>query len=305
MNRAAKNLLKDLAAVCENPWGAHNIRVNGKVEGRANSGGIKITPRSKGDGIDVHIKPGTKGETLFIPVVLTDSGFSEVVHNNFYIGKNCEVTIAAGCGIHNDDKHLTQHDGTHTFHIGAGARVKYIETHQGRGSGSGIKSLNPKTVMNLEPNSMFEIETTQIKGVDLTDRVTIANVGDDAKLIIAEKLMTDDAEKATTRYEMNLNGRNSNVSLSSRSVAKGKSKQYFYSILNGNNSCHGHSQCDAIITDNATVEAIPNITANTTDAQLIHEAAIGKIAGEQIIKLMTLGLTRDAAEGEIIAGFLS
>lgn len=301
----AKQLLDALATVCENPYGAHNIRINGKVTSRASANGIEITPRPRGDGIDVHIAPNTRGETIFIPVVLSDSGFRETVHNHFYIGAGCDVVIGAGCGIHNDGNHLTQHDGTHTFHIGESARVKYIEQHQGRGSGTGVKSLNPKTVLLLGRDSELEMETIQIGGVDVTERITTVTAGDGAKLVIREKLMTDCAEVATTKYEINLDGKNASAGLSSRSVARGDSRQTFYSTVNGNNICTGHSECDAIIADNATVKAVPDVTANHVGAQLVHEAAIGKIASEQITKLMTLGLTRETAESEIIAGFLS
>lgn len=305
MNAIVKNILKVVSDINKKIEGAYNIRVNGKSEGRSNSKGIEIVSRPNGDGIDVYIEPGTQNEFLHIPVVIDDSGFKDVVHNNFFIGNDCEVQIIAGCGIHNDGTHLTQHDGIHTFYVGENSKVKYIEKHYGEGEGTGDRVLNPVTVLNLEKGSYVEIETVQINGVDSTKRVTKCDIGDDAKLVIKEKLMTSGVQSATTEFEVNLNGKNSSASVSSRSVAKGDSKQYFFSVVNGNNLCSGHSECDAIIMDNAMVKAVPDVTANHVDASLIHEAAIGKIAGEQIIKLMTLGMSEEEAEKEIVAGFLA
>lgn len=305
MNTTVRDMLKRVSDIDGVPKGAHNIRVNGRRESSANSQGIQIVPMEDGAGIDVHVKAGTKNDFLHIPVVIHESGIREVVRNNFYIGSDCDVKIIAGCGIHNDGVHLTQHDGVHTFYIGENSKVKYVEKHYGEGSGTGERILNPVTVIHLEKGSVFEIETVQINGVDSTKRTTRCDIGDDAKLIVKEKLMTNGSQSATTEFEVNLDGKNSSASISSRSVAKGESQQCFMSVINGNNLCSGHSECEAIIMDNAMVKAVPDVTANHVDASLIHEAAIGKIAGEQIIKLMTLGLSEKDAEAEIISGFLS
>ncbi len=250
------------------------------------------------------VKPGTVGEMAHIPVVVDGSGFQDMVYNDFWIGENSDITIIAGCGIHNDGIHLSRHDGIHTFHVGKNARVRYVEKHYGEGGGSGERVLNPETVLLLESGSELIMETTQIEGVDSTKRVTRGTIADDAKLTVKEKLMTSGTQTAGTYFEIALDGQNSSVDLVSRSVAKDHSKQEFLSKISGNNACAGHSECDAIIMDKASVKAIPEITANHVDASLIHEAAIGKIAGEQIIKLTTLGLTVQEAEGEIIRGFL-
>lgn len=287
------------------PEGAYNIRVNGESIGRSNSENVEIRSKEDKPGIDIIVKPGTKGEMVHIPVVVDASGLEDMVYNDFYIGEDADVNIVAGCGIHNDGTHLSQHDGIHTFHVGENARVTYVEKHYGEGEGTGKKVLNPETVVNLEKNSYLEMETVQIEGVDNTHRVTTGKCDDGASLIIKEKLMTSGNQVATTRFDVDLYGEESSADVVSRSVAKGNSKQEFLSAINGNNQCHGHSECDAIIMDDAIVTAIPELTANNIDAALIHEAAIGKIAGEQLTKLMTLGLTEEQAEREIINGFLS
>lgn len=304
MDAITSKMLKTVADIDHIPSGAYNIRVDGKSVGRSSSENISITPKEDGSGIDIHIKPGTTNETVHIPVVIKSTGISEVVYNDFYIGEDSDVLIVAGCGIHNDGLSLSQHDGIHTFHVAKNAKVKYVENHYGEGTGTGARILNPVTVLNLDKGSFVEMESVQIEGVDDTNRVTKSKIADDATLIIREKLMTSGVQNARTEYEIDLDGENSSVTVSSRSVAKDNSYQEFYSNVNGNNNCNGHSECDAIIMDNGKVKAIPVVTANHADASLIHEAAIGKIAGEQIIKLMTLGLSSEEAEREIVAGFL-
>lgn len=304
MDQVKENILKTVANMSGEPTGAYNIRVNGKSAGRNSTKNIKIESRDDGKGINLYVEPNTKHEFAHIPVVLDNSGLVDMVYNDFYIGENSDVLIVAGCGIHNDGDHLTQHDGIHTFHIGKNARVKYVEKHYGEGGGSGENILNPVTVINLSEGSHMEMESVQIEGVNSTKRVTEAVIGDNASLVIKEIIMTSGNQSAITDFKVDLNGENSSVSLASRSVAKDNSKQYFYSIVNGNNKCIGHSECDAIIMDNAMVKAVPDVTANHVDASLIHEAAIGKIAGAQIEKLMTLGLTEEESEKEIVNGFL-
>ena len=304
MDQVKENILKTVANMSGNPTGAYNIRVNGKSAGRNSTKNIKIESRDDGKGINLYVEPNTKHEFAHIPVVLDDSGLVDMVYNDFYIGENSDVFIVAGCGIHNDGEHLTQHDGIHTFHVGKNARVKYVEKHYGEGGGSGENILNPVTVIHLDEGSHMEMESVQIEGVNSTKRVTESVIGDNASLVIKEIIMTSGNQSAITDFKVDLNGKNSSVSLASRSVAKDNSKQYFYSIVNGNNECIGHSECDAIIMDNAMVKAVPDVTANHVDASLIHEAAIGKIAGAQIEKLMTLGLTEEEAEKEIVNGFL-
>lgn len=299
-----KKILKTVADIDGTPQGAYNIRVNGQSAGRVSTQNVEIRPKEKGMGLEVYVKPGTKKEYVHIPVVVDGSGFADLVYNDFYIGAGSDVQIIAGCGIHNDGVHLSKHDGIHTFYVGEGARVKYVEKHYGEGNGSGERVLNPVTVVHLEADSYLEMETVQIEGVDSTKRVTRGDVKDNAQLIIKEKLMTGGTQKATTEFEVTLDGAGSSANVISRSVAKGNSYQEFISKIDGNNECAGHSECDAIIMDNGCVKAIPEITANHVDASLIHEAAIGKIAGEQITKLMTLGLTREEAEQEIVSGFL-
>ena len=255
-------------------------------------------------GIDIIIKPGTKKESVHIPVVLSQSGLTEMVYNDFYVGDDCDVTIVAGCGIHNGGDETSKHDGIHSFFIGKNSHVRYVEKHYGSGDGKGKRIMNPVTVVELGEDSYMEMETVQIRGVDSTQRSTVATLEDGAKLVITERLMTHGTQKAESHFKVDLNGVGSSTNLISRSVAKEDSTQLFVSEINGNNQCAGHSECDAIIMDNAKIGAVPKITANHLDAALIHEAAIGKIAGEQITKLMTLGLTEAEAEEQIVNGFL-
>ncbi len=304
MNEVQKEILEKVSGLRSAPTGAYNIRMNGVSVGRSDSKSISILSKNDGSGLEVRIEAGTKGETLHIPVVVSQSGLADLVRNDFYIGEEAEVTIIAGCGIHNDGHAQTRHDGLHVFHVGRGARVLYEEKHYGQGEGTGEKILNPLTEIFLAPDSYLEMDTVLFKGVDSTKRVTRAELADGATLIVREKLMTHGRQKAETEFAVDLNGQDSSANIISRSVAKGRSSQIFLSKIDGNNRCLGHSECDAIIMDNASVKAIPEITANHGEASLIHEAAIGKIAGEQIIKLMTLGLTREEAEAQIVNGFL-
>lgn len=304
MDQIQKTLLEQVADLHEMPSGAYNIRANGSSAGRATTANIDIVTKEDKQGIDIVIKPGTKKESVHIPVVLSQSGLTEMVYNDFYVGDDCDVTIVAGCGIHNSGDADSRHDGIHTFYIGKNAHVKYVEKHYGSGDGKGGRIMNPQTVVELGENSFLEMETVQIKGVDSTKRSTTATLADGAKLIVTEKLMTHGTQTAETAFQVDLNGDGSSANIISRSVAKDDSYQLFLSKINGNNRCAGHSECDGIIMDNARISAIPEITANNLDAELIHEAAIGKIAGEQIIKLMTLGLTEEEAEAQIVNGFL-
>lgn len=304
MDEIQKTLLEQVADLHSVPAGAYNFRVNGQGAGRNTTANIDIVTKEDKPGIDIIIKPGTKKESVHIPVVLSATGLKDLVYNDFYIGEDADVTIIAGCGIHNGGKEASSHDGIHSFHIGRNARVKYVEKHYGQGDGTGERIMNPTTIIEIDENGYMEMDTVQIKGIDSTRRETRATLSDGATLIIREKLMTHGRQTATTDFTVDLNGVDSSTNVISRSVAKDDSVQTFLAKINGNNKCAGHSECDAIIMDNASVRAIPEITANNVDASLIHEAAIGKIAGEQLIKLMTLGLTEEEAEAQIVNGFL-
>ncbi|MBE6894865.1 MAG: SufD family Fe-S cluster assembly protein [Ruminococcaceae bacterium] len=299
-----KDLLEKVADLHEVPQGAYNIRANGQAAARSTTANIDIVTKTDKPGIDIIIKPFTKNESVHIPVVISQTGHTEMVYNDFYIGEGADVTIVAGCGIHNTGDSESRHDGIHTFYVGKNAKMRYVEKHYGAGDGNGKNVMNPTTVINLDENAYVEMDTVQIKGVDSTDRVTTAKIAKGATLIVSEKLMTHGKQSATTKFEVDLDGENSATHVISRSVAKDESKQLFLSNVNGNNACNGHTECDAIVMDKAVVSAIPQIQANHTDASLIHEAAIGKIAGEQLTKLMTLGLTEKEAEDQIINGFL-
>lgn len=303
-NPVLGGLLKTIAGIADTPKGAYNIRVDGQGIDRRSTENIEIVSKPEGKGIEIYVKPGTKGEFVHIPVVVDESGFQDLVYNDFYIGDDADVDIIAGCGIHNDGEHLSQHDGIHTFHVGKNAKVRYVEKHYGEGNGSGERVLNPVTVVHLEKGAYLEMETVQIEGVDSTKRVTNADLKENAQLVIKEKIMTSGNQFAKTDFTVELNGDNSSAQISSRSVAKGNSKQEFYSALHGNAECSGHSECDSIIMENGFVKSVPEIIANDVNASLIHEAAIGKIAGEQITKLMTLGLSYEEAEAQIVKGFL-
>ena len=304
MDAIQKSMLEKIADLHEVPEGAYNIRSNGALAGRNTTANIDIVTKQDKPGIDIIIKPGTKNESVHIPVILSESGLNDCVYNDFYIGEGADVVIVAGCGIHNCGTDTSEHDGIHTFFIGKNAKVKYIEKHYGEGDGTGEKILNPTTIVHIDEGGYMEMETTQIKGVDSTIRDTQADLKDGASLVIKEKIMTHGNQTAETNFVVNLDGVDSSANVISRSVAKDSSKQVFNSKICGNNKCYGHTECDAILMDNGHVNAVPSLEANDLDASLIHEAAIGKIAGEQLIKLMTLGLTEHEGEEQIINGFM-
>ncbi len=297
-------LLREVADLHKVPEGAYNIRSNSKAAGRVSTANIEITPKEDAEGIDIRIKPGTKNESVHIPVVMTQSGLTELVYNDFYIGEDSDVTIVAGCGIDNCGPKDSEHDGVHRFFVGKNAKVRYVEKHYGSGDGTGKRILNPGTEVYMEEGSHAEMEMVQIKGVDDTERTTKAELDAGASLVVRERLMTHGKQRAISRYVVNLNGEGASADVVSRSVARDDSYQLFDAKIAGNTACYGHTECDAIIMDDAKVLAVPGLEANNVDAALVHEAAIGKIAGDQIIKLMTLGLTEEEAEEQIINGFL-
>lgn len=300
-----KNLLAEVAGIQNIPTaGAFNIRSNGKSAGRNSTETIQIIPKEDGSGIDIIVKPGTKNESVHIPALVTETDLHDVVYNDFHIGEGADVTIVAGCGIHNCGSGISQHDGIHRFYVGKNAKIKYIEKHIGEGDGEGQNIINPQTHIIAEENSYVEMDTVQLKGVDSTKRISSAKLAEGATVVIKEKIMTHGSQYAETSFDVDLDGAGSSAKLISRSVARDNSRQLFRSKLSGNNACYGHSECDAIIMDHGIVAAEPEIIANNVDASLIHEAAIGKIAGEQLTKLMTLGLTEKEAEAQIINGFL-
>ncbi len=304
MNQITQQILEEVAQLHGIPEGAYNIRENGKSVGRSSTEEIQIETRADQKGIEVRIRPGTKNRSVHIPVVISQSGLEEVVYNDFYIGDDCDVTIIAGCGIHNAGSDASRHDGVHSFFIGKNARVKYVEKHYGSGDGNGERIMNPETIVNMDENSYMEMDTVQIRGVDSTVRKTDAHLKDGARLVVMERLMTHGKQRAESYFDVYCDGQDSGANVVSRSVAREESYQKFCSRLIGNAACSGHTECDAIIMDSAKISAIPELEANHPDAALIHEAAIGKIAGEQIVKLMTLGLTEEEAEEKIVEGFL-
>lgn len=304
MENLEENLLMQVADFKDVPSGAYNIRTNSHSTGRRSTENIQIVSKTDKSGIDIIIKPGTKKESVHIPALITQTGITDVVYNDFYIGEDADVLIVAGCGVHNDGGEKAEHDGIHRFFVGKNAKMKYVEKHVGTGNGTGERIINPVTEIEAGENSYVELETIQIAGVDSTDRQSRAVLSQGATLVIKEKIMTHGKQYAKTGFEVQMNGENSSCNLISRSVAKDFSRQLFVSKINGNAKCTGHSECDAIIMDKGVVSAVPEITANCVDAELIHEAAIGKIAGEQLTKLMTLGLTEKEAEEQIVSGFL-
>lgn len=299
-----ERILMEVADLHGVPEGAYNIRANGQTAGRNTTANIDIVTKTDKPGIDIRIKPGTRNESIHIPVVVSASGLKEMVYNDFFIGEDSDVVIVAGCGIHNCGDQDSEHDGIHCFFVGKNARVKYVEKHYGEGDGNGRRILNPGTEVYMEENSYMEMEMVQIEGVDSTNRTNSAELAAGAKLIVRERLLTHGSQNAESTYIVNLNGEDSSADVVSRSVAKDTSRQTFNSKIVGNAKCSGHTECDAIIMDDARILAIPGLIANNIDAALIHEAAIGKIAGEQIVKLMTLGLTEEEAEAQIVNGFL-
>ena len=305
LNEIQKRILQEVADMAAIPEkGAVNIRSDDKKAFRQNSEHITIESKTDKDGIDIRIAPGTKAEHVYIPVVVTESGRHDMVYNDFFVGEGADVKIVAGCGIHNCGDCDSEHDGIHTFYVGKNAKVTYVEKHYGEGEGSGKRILNPQTILYLEEGASVTLETVQIRGVDDTKRYTKAVVGENAEIVIQEKLLTHGAQKAESEMDVFLNGEGARTRVVSRSVAQDDSVQIFYPRVEGNCPCFGHVSCDAIIMGRAKVRAIPEITCNHVDAGLIHEAAIGKIAGEQILKLMTLGLTAEEAEEKILEGFL-
>ena len=307
MDAIEKDMLLKIADLHGVPEGAFNIRTNSKLSARNTTANIDVVTKTDGkEGIDIIVKPGTKNESMHIPVIISKAGLQEVVYNDFYIGEDSDVVIVAGCGIHNCGgvDTTSRHDGVHTFYVGKNAKVKYVEKHYGEGDGNGKNVMNPETVVHLDEGASMIMETTQIKGVDSTKRITRADMKAGANFVVKEKLYTHGEQSADTDFVVDMNGEGCRADIMSRSVAAGKSKQNFVSTMNGNAPCHGHTECDAIIMDEACVTAAPCLSANHIDAELIHEAAIGKIAGEQLIKLMTLGLTEKEAEEQIIKGFL-
>ncbi|MBQ6528661.1 MAG: SufD family Fe-S cluster assembly protein [Clostridia bacterium] len=304
MDEIQKRILREVADLHGIPEGAYNFRVNGASEGRASTANIEITSKEDKSGINIRIKDGTKKESCHIPVVLSQSGLKETVYNDFYVGSDCDVLIVAGCGIDNCGGQDSQHDGVHRFFVGKGSRVRYVEKHYGQGSGTGKRILNPVTEVHLDDDSSMEMEMVQIRGVDSTVRTTTAELGANARLVVRERLLTHGDQRAESIYVVNLNGEGSSTDVVSRSVARDQSYQKFDSRIVGNTTCTGHTECDAIMMDDAHILALPCLEANDLNASLIHEAAIGKIAGEQIIKLQTLGLSEQEAEEEIINGFL-
>ena len=299
-----KQIFCEVSGDFQIPEGAYNFRVNGKSVGRKSTANIDVEPKENSYGLDIYIKKGTQNEAVHIPVAISVTGLEETVYNDFHIGENSDVTIIAGCGIYNCGPTDSVHNGVHRFFVGKNSKVKYIEKHYGFGPGHGGKILNPITEVHLEKGSEAILELEQIKGVDSTIRKTLADLADDAKLFVKERLFTHGRQTAESIYEVDLNGQNSTADIASRSIAQDFSKQLFKATITGNNKCRGHSACDAIIMDEAKVHAIPALDARTKDAELIHEAAIGKIAGDQIMKLMTLGATKKEAESKIINGFL-
>ena len=304
INKTDKNLLNEITNYDEIKKGAYNIRKNGQGIERKVTKNVNIITKQDKPGINIYVKENTKFEFIHIPVIITESGLTDLVYNDFYIGKNANVIIVAGCGIHNDHHKKSQHDGIHRFFLEEGAKVRYIEKHYGEGKGDGKRVLNPVTEVYLKKGSSMEMDSSQIKGVDSTIRETKGVLEENTNFVVSEKIMTNGIQTAKTIFDVQLNGENSSTHVTSRSVATEESKQFFISKIYGNTKCFAHSECDAIIKDNAIVTATPEVTANNVEANLIHEAAIGKIAGEQIIKLMTLGLTEKQAEEEIINGFL-
>ena len=304
LDEIQKRLLREIADLHEVPEGAYNIRSNGQSAGRVSTENIEITPRENGQGLTIRIKPWTKRESVHIPVIMTKSGLKELVYNDFYIGEGADVVIVAGCGIDNCGTQDSEHDGIHRFYVGRNAKIRYVEKHYGSGDGKGKRVLNPRTEVYMEDDSSMEMEMVQIKGVDNTNRSTTAELAKGARLVVRERLMTHGVQNAVSSYVVSLNGDGASADVVSRSVARDDSYQKFDAKVVGNAACSGHTECDSIIMDRGRILAVPALEANSVDAALVHEAAIGKIAGEQIIKLMTLGLTEAEAEEQIINGFL-
>mgnify|MGYP000846590595 CR=1 FL=1 len=305
MDLIQKELLEEIAGLHEVPAGAYNIRANGKEAARNTTANIDIVSKEDKPGIDIIIKPGTKKESVHIPVVISQTGLNDLVYNDFHIGEDCDVTIVAGCGIHNCGDQDSEHDGIHRFFVGKNAKVKYVEKHYGEGNGTGGRVLNPVTNIYVGENSVFTLDTAQIKGVDSTVRETLVEMEKNSRLYVTERLMTEGEQTAESNIEVRLNGEESSAQIISRSVGKGNSVQTFHPKAVGNNKCQAHIQCDSIIMDHAEIGSIPEIRARDLNAAIIHEAAIGRINDEQLLKLRTLGLTEEEAENVIIENFLN
>lgn len=304
MDAIQKHILKEVAELDSLPVGAYNIRSNGAGAGRNTTANIDIVTKEDKDGIDIIIKPGTKNESVHIPVVISETGLTDLVYNDFFIGEGSDVTIIAGCGIHNCGGQDSRHDGIHTFYVGKNAKIRYIEKHYGEGDGEGKNFMNPTTILHLEEGASVELETSQIAGVDDTLRVTEADLAAGATLVMHDKIMTNLDQNAVAKVKVDMNGTDANCDIISRGVAKNESYQEVELVINGNAKCKGHAECDSIIMDKGVILATPALKATNVDASLIHEAAIGKIAGEQLMKLMTLGLSEKEAEDMIVQGFL-
>ena len=304
MDQIQKRILEEVADLHDVPIGAYNLRANGKSVGRNSTADIDIQSKADGSGLDITIKDGTKKQSVHIPVVISASGLTETVYNDFHVGENCDVLIVAGCGIDNCGAQNSEHDGIHRFWIGKNSHIKYVEKHYGSGDGLGQRILNPQTEVYMEEGSSMEMEMVQINGVDSTDRATTAKLAADAHLVVRERLMTHGVQKALSTYHVTLEGDGSSADIVSRGVARGSSYQRLDLKITGDAACSGHTECDSIIMDQGKILAVPSLEANSVDAMLVHEAAIGKIAGEQLTKLMTLGLTEAEAEEQIINGFL-
>lgn len=304
MDKIDKMLLEKVSDLHKISLGAFNIRKNGQVLDRKATKEIEIVPKKNKSGIDIIVKPDVKNKAVHIPVIITAGGLNDLVYNDFYIGKNADVTIVAGCGIHNTTSETSTHNGIHSFHLAENSHVKYIERHVGEGNGKGGKILNPTTKIYQKKNSFMDIETLQLGGVTSSVRKTFASLGENAQLNIQENILTESKETATTLFKVTLKGKKSKVEVVSHSVAKGESYQEFKSDLIGKEECFGHVECDGILLDNARIVSVPMIDALSSEASLVHEAAIGKIAGDELIKLMTLGLSEKEAEDVIIKGFL-
>ena len=304
MNSVDWKLLREIADLEKTPQGAYNIRKNGQLDSRSNTANIVIDSKKDKTGTDIRIAPGTKKQSVHIPVIITETGLTDLVYNDFYIGEDCDVDIVAGCGIHNSGCETSQHDGIHTFYIGKNSKIRYYERHYGEGEGTGQRILNPQTIVYLEEGASIDMETTQIRGVDSTKRYTKVVVGAGGETVITEKLLTHGKQVAESEMDIVLAGEEASGRVISRSVAQDQSQQVFYPRMTGEAKCFGHVQCDSIIMGQAKIKSIPAIIAESPEAQLVHEAAIGRIAGDQILKLMTLGLTEEEAEEEILDGFL-
>ena len=304
LDEIQKRLLAEVADLHDIPEGAYNLRANGTSAGRQSTESIDIQSKKDGSGLEITIRDNTVKQSVHIPVVLSESGLNETVYNDFHVGENCDILIVAGCGIDNCGNQNSEHDGIHRFWVGKNSRVRYVEKHYGSGDGSGKRILNPQTEVYMEEGSSMDMEMVQIKGVDSTERTTTAVLKSNAHLVVRERLMTHGVQKAFSAYSVTLDGDGFGADIVSRGVAREQSYQKLDLKIVGNAACSGHTECDSIIMDQGRILAVPSLEANSVDAQLIHEAAIGKIAGDQLMKLMTLGLTEKEAEEQIINGFL-